>query len=316
MLKYLETFYKSRYLVSEIAIATGRRVVTPEHWKFCANKLIERNLAYQDAAENIMWLLTPTKVTAHRDLLSNYLPAGRFNSWAINLLTALDESPHSPRMYFNPSILSGLNDFFACDSHWTAQAAKKYVEPIIEAIGVDPSILKLRQEKILHQGNCNFGSNDGFAKEASVQYEAMSFTELFATRTYAVPDFSVKYGVNPHAELGRALIIHSSSYAYARGVFRSMFSSLVEVFSPYVSAEVIKEGKFDYVIVISAERNCAVVYDGGKFGERILNSLATPYIQETARSLIAYASDVTGDELDTAFINALGRSWLGDTGEI
>jgi len=316
MLRYLETYYKSRYLVSEIAIATARRQVGDLHWQFCVDKLSERNQRYVDVAPNVSWLLTPTKVTAHRDLLIDYIPPQKFTSWAIDFLNIAESKSTVPNLYFNPAIISRQDDFFLCDSHWTSLGAKKYVEPVLSAIGVDLEKLHLHFDKAIHQGNCSFGSGDKQSQEESVYYESQDYKTVFQTGNRPVPDFSVKHGVNPNGTFGRGLIVHSSSYAYMRGLFRAMFSSITEVFSPYVPAHVIGKGKFDYVVVLFAERNCAVVYDGGIFGERILNSLNVPYIRDIANELIGFRHNCESTKDDENFMHALGQAWMGVIDEV
>jgi len=315
MRRYLDTYYKSRYLVSEIAIASGLRDVTEEHWRFCAKKLVERNERYRSVALNVVWILTPTKVTAHRDLLRDYLGSGKFSSWASLLLKALEAQPDYPSIYFNPASISGLEDFFLFDSHWTWDAARKYVEPVLAALGVAQGDLQLIFDNVAHQGNCNNGPLDAFSKERANYYDSKQYHEIFKSQTKSVPDFSIHHGKNPDGKLGRGLIIHSSSYAYARGSFRSAFSSITEVFSPYVPESVIRKGSFDHVIIFFAERNAAVVYDGGPFGERIKQSLNIPYIREIAQELLDLACEDGYEIEDINFMHALGKAWLGEPHE-
>lgn len=311
MLRYLETFHKIRYLVSEIAIASGQRPVGNEHWKFCAKKIVERNYRYADAAENVRWIVTPTKVTAHRELLLDYIPCNKFISWAHQLVNIVRDESMLPNIYFNPALISGQDDFFSCDSHWTSLGARKYIEPILGGINISLENANLRFDDALHHGNCNFGATDPQYKEKTIHIEAPDYFEIFRTADHPVPDFSVRHGINPNGTAGRALIIHSSSYAYARGLFRSQFSSTTEVFSPYVPAKAVEEGNFDHVIVFMAERNCAVVYDGGCFGPLINNSLKVKYIKDIAHELINFVGQDGATENDEKFMRALGHAWGG-----
>lgn len=316
ILRYLETYYKSRYLVSEVAIASRQRPVEQAHWQFSAKKLLERNKRYSDISPNVNWILTPTKVTAHRELLKDYIPDGKFHSWAIQLLAAIERKSEDVSIYFNPTLVSGKDDFFLCDSHWTSLGAQKYLEPVLASMGLVIESRYLRIDKAVHQGNCNFGPGDTQAKENTFHTESIDYQALFETGNYSVPDFSVKHGVNPNGVLGRVLVIHSSSYAYVRGPFRSLCSSIIEVFSPYVPASVIAAGQFDHVIIFMAERNCAVVYDGGFFSVPIVKSLDVPYIRDIASELSNFKIVEGSVEADASFMHKLADAWGGNPNEI
>lgn len=310
--KYISTYYKHRYLTSEITIANGIRFIPEEHWEFTARKSSKRCELFKNSARNFHWVLTPTKVTAHRKYLDHYIPGKNFISWGEELVRSINYLSSNNVPYFHPFLVSDLDFFFKYDSHWTPKGAFSYLEPFISALIEKPnSYSSLKYEEAICVGNCTDPSEKKTHAESYLAYTSKGLSTVFQVLNENLPDFSVRKSMNSEPILDeRALIIHSSSYAFARGFVSSIFRETIEVFSPYVTASTIVIGEFDRILLFTAERNAAVAYDGGLFSDKIVLSLDQPYIKNIAHQLCTTKVNSSLAKNDIKFFNALGEDWL------
>lgn len=313
-MKYIITYDGFRFLTSEIAIASGRRCIPENHWSYAADKIIERVNRYRLVVNNVDFLLLPTKVTSLSFYLTNYFPRQKIISWSSIFLEKILEKDMGFQFYYNPSLVSKKNLFFKNDSHWNCWGALSYFEPWIKAkFSVkDEYFQNLQRSTTQCIGNC---LEEAEKKQHAESYDFLkseNFNIVFSLRNKFVPDFSIVKTTNSKSLIKeRVLIVHSSSYEFARGFFSPLFEETIEVFSPYVSDSVIDRGKFDRVIVIMAERNAAVVYDGGEFGEVIKKSLKQNYIAEIIKELRSSENHNILNSSDISFFEALASLWEG-----
>jgi hypothetical protein len=170
-------------------------------------------------------------------------------------------------------------------------------------------LLKISERCI---GNCIIESNKDAYSENYVFLKSKNFDPVFAVREAAVPDFSFLKTKNENSLIKeRVLIIHSSNYEFARGFFSPIFNESIEVYAPYVSEKTVGLGEFDRVLIIMAERNSAVVYDGGEFGENINKALKQDYIKRISGKLANADEGENINAADAKFMKSLASSWGG-----
>lgn len=313
-MKYMTTYDGYRYLTSEIAIANGRRSIPDIHWNYAASKTIERIARYEKLGVAVDFLIAPSKVTALSYFFEDYFPSSHIFSWGANYVENLIKFKKDFLFYFNPTLISKKELFFKYDSHWNCLGALNYFQPWLKSkFNIEDDyfskLLRINEKCI---GNCIAEANKKPFEENYYFFHNENFNIVYSVRDAQLPDFSVLKTKNSDSIIDeRVLIIHSSNYEFARGFFSPLFRETIEIFSPYVSDEVVSKGNFDRVILIPAERNSAVVYDGGYFGDAIKNALNQIYIKEISNSLLQAreSENLISDDID--FFHALANSWSG-----
>lgn len=307
-LKYFQSYFGHRYSSGEIAMASGVRSIKDDHWRFAGEKLANRYNVYSNIATT-KFIITPCKVTAHKIHLENYFLNGQI-SWASKLINNSIDKNKNIDIYYNPILISGLNNFFMNDTHWSCSGSWSYLEPLL-----DFEYSRSKNQFVHKEGVCignlltpEEAKNNKFS-ENHLLIVNKNYFESFFMKTGFTPDFSVRKTLNKNAKKCRALIIHSSSYDFAKTYFSSQFSETIEVFSPYVPHDVVKSGDFDRIIVFVAERNSAVVYDGESFNDLIKKSLNFEYIKIMSSNLLNLKEDENLSNKDVIFLQELGKVW-------
>ena len=303
-----------KFLAGEFALATGVRSVPDIHWDYAAKKINERRNRYSNKVKNVNFIFVPTKVTALHNYYIEYFPREIIVSWLDIFISKILKLNPLFNFYYNPALISNKDFFFKNDSHWNCLGAINYLKPWIQAeFDVsDKYFLELLKIKSKCFGNILTGEERVKNVEYYDFFQDKNFKILLNIRENSVPDFSIVKTKNDHAFIDeRVLVIHSSSYEFSRGFLSPVFKETVEVFAPYVSDEVVSKGDFDRVIIMIAERNSAVVYDGGGVTESILNSLKQDYIYNIIKNIENLHLSDAVEYKDLSFLQALAASWSG-----
>jgi len=314
MKKFIDTFYGHRYACGEIAMALQTRNITDEHLDYVAKLALKRYFSYKNVVKNVNWMITPTKVTAHEFALKNYLANNHAYSWAWEVKNRIVKLDKTATPFFNPFLLSDLDHMFKYDTHWNPLGAYKYFKSFLEEIEilnlVSDSIFTKDNNNILY-GNClHIGERLG---EKYIDVNSVDYFNVFKTPAFPTPDLNIEVNrSHSHIINERVLIIHSSSYQFCRSFISGLFKETIEIFCPYVPAEIIRLGSFDRIIIQSAERNIAVAYDGALLSENVLSSINN----EKTKAICSYIFNTvaTADLSDSVrdFLLQLAKHWSHD----
>ncbi|MCG1033498.1 hypothetical protein J5S76_16110 [Bacillus amyloliquefaciens] len=311
MKKYIETFYGHRYTCGEMAIALKTRNITEEHLDYVARLSVKRHSLYSSAVNTVNWMITPTKVTAHEFSLKNYLNNKQAYSWAAEVKDRVVKLNNNALPFFSPFILCDLNLMFKYDTHWTPLGAYKYFESFFYEIGILDSVSKhinLIDNKSKLHGNCQInGENLG---EHYIDVSSIKYINLFKTPIFPTPDLNIEINKScNHVIDEKVLIIHSSSYQFCRKFVTGLFRETVEIFCPYIPADIIRIGTFDRIIMQSAERNIAVAYDGTLLNNNILSSINNDKTKTICNYVLNTVPELELPDSTKAFLIQLAKHW-------
>ncbi|GEM_PF-3228142 len=311
MNKYIETFYGHRYTCGEMAIALKTRNITDEHLDYVAKLSVKRYFLYASVVNNINWIITPTKVTAHEFALKNYLNNQQAYSWAWEIKKRIGNLDNTALPFFNPLLLSDLDLMFKYDTHWTPVGSYKYFESFFDSIGVLAAIsnhIKINDNKDVLYGNCQIKGEN--LSEHFMDVSSVKFINIFRSPTFPTPDLNIEVNKSLDCIIDeKVLIIHSSSYQFCRKYVTGLFRETVEIFCPYVPADIIKLGCFDRVIIQTAERNIAVAYDGTFLSNNILSSINNEKTKKICGHVLDLVPKSEMDDNTKNFLLELAKHW-------
>lgn len=311
MKKYIETYYGHRYTCGEMAIALKTRDITDEHLDYVAKLAANRYSMYASIVKNVNWMVTPTKVTAHEFSLRNYLNNNSAYSWAWEVKHRIEKMNEAASPFFNPYLLSDLSLMFKYDTHWSPLGALRYLDSFFDDIG----ILDLVRDKIstkdngdILYGNCQ--SPNERLGERFISVHSIPYINIFKTPDFSTPDLNIEINMSCDYILDeKVLIIHSSSYQFCKAFVSGLFRETVEIFSPYIPADIISVGCFDRIIIQSAERNIDVAYDGSSLNKKILASINNDKTKLICNHIRNELPKVNIDDCTKHFLFGLAEHW-------
>jgi len=259
-------------------------------------------------------MITPTKVTAHEFALKNYLNNQQAFSWAWEVKKRIEELDNTALPFFNPLLLSDLNLMFKYDTHWTPLGSYKYFESFFDSIGILDSVsnhIITSDNKSVLYGNCQI--NGEKLGEHYIDVSSVKFLNVFKSPTFPTPDLNIEVNKSLNCIIDeKVLIIHSSSYQFCRKFVSGLFRETVEIFCPYVPADIIKLGGFDRIIIQAAERNIAVAYDGTFLSDNILSSINNEKTKKICNYIFYNVPKLEIADDTKTFLVELAKHWSCD----